>query len=251
VPAGVLSIEECTEQMQLGGKKNAEYIYKKIRGHMMEIDPDRDLVDLLYFDGASNVQKAGRVLEVDFPKCTTLHGVEHLCSLFFADVCKHPRVRLLLKVYRRIYRLLGSGSHHGPYAIFMKHSSDHNGGRRIGLLRAADTRMAGHFIAFSRLLRLRNAILSCIASAEWKQTVSVVDFVVILLFTLHTNQNIPFRLVAGKETRQPMSYPTKRGLLARNRKTREVPTTGTSCATIGRPEATRNGQAVLFSSENR
>jgi hypothetical protein len=37
----------------------------------------------------------------------------------------------------------------------------------LGLIRAADTRMAGHFIAFQRMLRLKDALSSTIASSEF------------------------------------------------------------------------------------
>ena len=39
--------------------------------------------------------------------------------------------------------------------------------KALGLIWAADTRMAGHFIAFQRMLRLKNAIASTITSSEF------------------------------------------------------------------------------------
>ena len=49
---------------------------------------------------------------------------------------------------------------------FVFQSKLHNR-KALGLIRAADTRMAGHFIAFQRMLRLKNAISSTITSSDF------------------------------------------------------------------------------------
>jgi hypothetical protein len=82
-PAAVLEIKDCTDRMAEGEKKDARYIAELFKPHMDTLDPNHILVDLLYFDGASNVQKAGRILEAYSPRATTLHGSEHVISLFF------------------------------------------------------------------------------------------------------------------------------------------------------------------------
>ena len=46
------------------------------------------MVDLVYFDGASNVQKAGQILEKRFPRITPGSAAEHTTSLFFDDIFK-------------------------------------------------------------------------------------------------------------------------------------------------------------------
>ncbi len=48
----------------------------------------KDNTDVFFFDGASNVQKAGLVLEQKYPRAHTLHGAEHVISLFFSDIAK-------------------------------------------------------------------------------------------------------------------------------------------------------------------
>ena len=64
--------------------------------------------------------------------------------------------------------MFGSGAMHGPYAMFQKHSQTFNGGVKIGLVRAADTRMAGFFYAFHRMLRLKPALEATVASVEFQ-----------------------------------------------------------------------------------
>ena len=56
---------------------------------------------------------------------------------------------------------------HGPYAIFSKHTREHNGGKPIGLIRAADTRMGGHVISMLRTLRLKAPLNSTVSSAPF------------------------------------------------------------------------------------
>ena len=56
---------------------------------------------------------------------------------------------------------------HRPYAVFTKCAKEFNKGRKIGLLRPADTRMAGYFIALHRLLRLQKPLEAAQASHEW------------------------------------------------------------------------------------
>ena len=58
-PPTVLSIDDCTEHMASGGKKDAPYISHLLEHHVEEYDPEKKLLDIFYFDGASNVQKAG------------------------------------------------------------------------------------------------------------------------------------------------------------------------------------------------
>jgi hypothetical protein len=163
----VLEITDCTGHMSAGGKKDATYIARLFEPHLKTLDPTKKVVDLLYFDGASNVQKAGQILCAKYPRVTCLHGAEHVVSLFFDDISKLPAIKSLINFYKKVYGLFGSGAHHAPHAILMNHSRLHNKGKSIGLIRAADTRMAGYIIAFLRLLRQKPVIDSTVAAPEF------------------------------------------------------------------------------------
>jgi hypothetical protein len=63
--------------------------------------------------------------------------------------------------------MFGSGAMHAPYALFINQSKQFNGGRKVGLIRAAGTRMAGHSYAQLRMLRLRGPLLATINSAAY------------------------------------------------------------------------------------
>ena len=53
---------------------------------MQKIDPEKTLFDLIAFDGAANVQKAGALMEQHFPRCTVIVGIEHTFVLLFGEV---------------------------------------------------------------------------------------------------------------------------------------------------------------------
>lgn len=169
-PVACLRIVDCSSHLERDGIKDATYISELFLPHITEMEESvPKCTDLVIFDGASNVQKAGALLEAKFPHLSVIHGAEHVISLFYSDVFRLPQFELLKKLNRLIYSYFGSGSMHSPYAIFSKHSRDHNGGRCIGLIRAADTRMAGHVISMLRTLRLKDSLLSTISSASFIQ----------------------------------------------------------------------------------
>ena len=94
-PFALLDIVDCTSHLAGGGKKDAPYISNLILPliKMIEGKAENDhskkkpgLVDLVLFDGASNVVKAGKLLAINYPRITALHGAEHVVSLFFRDV---------------------------------------------------------------------------------------------------------------------------------------------------------------------
>jgi hypothetical protein len=110
-----------------------------------KLDENIDSVDTIYFDGTSNVQKAGQVICARYPWATCLHGSEHVVSLFCSDIAKLPIVKAVIMLYHKAYSWFGRGARHAPYAIFSKHCKKFNGGRgTIGLIRAADTSLLSY-----------------------------------------------------------------------------------------------------------
>ena len=99
-PFALLDIVDCTSHLESGGKKDAPYIanmilplIKLIQGKAENDNSKKKcgLVDLVLFDGASNVVKAGKLLAINYPRITALHGAEHVVSLFFRDVYTQVR----------------------------------------------------------------------------------------------------------------------------------------------------------------
>ena len=60
----------------------------------MKYDPTKLYTDIFFFHGTRNVAKAGKGLEAKFPMAYTLHGGEHVVSLFFDDLSKEKAVQL-------------------------------------------------------------------------------------------------------------------------------------------------------------
>jgi hypothetical protein len=68
-----------------------------------------------------------------------------------------------------IFKWFG-GRHHKPHNMFMAHSRKCNEGRPVGLMRPVDTRMAGYWIALTRLLRLEPVFDSLFGDPNFKNT---------------------------------------------------------------------------------
>jgi hypothetical protein len=127
-----------------------------------KFDPTCSFTDVFFFDGASNVQKAGQILMAKFPRTFCFHGGEHVVSLFFSSIAKIAPIKVLILKTCRFYNVFGSGANHAIHAQFMFQSALANKGKKVGLLRGAGTRFASWFYAMIRLLRLKEPLKSTI-----------------------------------------------------------------------------------------
>jgi hypothetical protein len=165
--------------MASGGNKNAKYIAGLIKPIISRIETTKDplckrngdhrgVVDLLLFDGASNVQKAAKLVSVEYPRITVIHGAEHVVSLFFKDVFTKVQVFKSLSLFSKRCRNVFGSTRHGPHAIFKKQSMIHNKNIYIGFIKISECRMAGELIGLLRLLRLRPILRATISSKEFQ-----------------------------------------------------------------------------------
>ncbi len=46
----------------------------------------------MFFDGAKNMQKVGDVITAAYPRAFSLHGVEHVLSLFFFGIARIAQI---------------------------------------------------------------------------------------------------------------------------------------------------------------
>ncbi len=128
----------------------------------------RGVVDLLLFDGASNVQNAAKLASITYPHVTVVHGAEHVVSLFFKEIFTKMSVFQCLSQFSKWCRNIFGSTCHGPHAIIKKHSIMHNNRIYIGFIKISECRMAGKLIELLRLLRLRDILRATIASKEFK-----------------------------------------------------------------------------------
>jgi hypothetical protein len=94
-PPMTISVQDFTKHMAEGGKKDASYLADLFEEKVMEYDPMKTCTYVFYFDGASNVQKAGEVLMARFPCSFCFHGGEHVVSLFFSSIAKIKPVKVI------------------------------------------------------------------------------------------------------------------------------------------------------------
>ena len=87
-PFALLEIVDCTDQMAKGGKKDAKYLSGIVRPLIkwLEATAKSNIIDLIMFDGASNVQLAAIFVARYHPRITVCHGAEHVIALFFSNV---------------------------------------------------------------------------------------------------------------------------------------------------------------------
>ena len=178
-PVALLEIVDCTNEMASGGNKNAKYIAGLVKPIISRIEMTKDplckrrsdhsgVVDLLLFDGASNVQKAAKLVSVEYPRITVIHGAEHVVSLFFKDVFTKVEAFKSLSLFSKRCRNVFGSTRHGPHAIFKKQSLIHNKNIYIGFIKISECRMAGELIGLLRLLRLRPILRATISSKEFQ-----------------------------------------------------------------------------------
>ncbi len=94
-PPTCVAISDCSGHMSTGGRKDARYIAEMMEEIIQPYDPEKIRSTLFWFDGANNVQKAGKILETKFPRSYTLHGGKHVVALFFSDIAKIFEIKVM------------------------------------------------------------------------------------------------------------------------------------------------------------
>jgi hypothetical protein len=167
-PFALLDIVDCTSEMAKGGKNDAKYNAGLLKPIISRIEQTKDpnnqktdhqgVVDLVLFDGASTVHDAKKLVSITYPRITVVHGAEHVVSLFFKDIFTKMPVFQCLSQFSKWCRNIFGSTHHGPHAIFKKHSIMHNNHIYIGFIMISECHMAGDLIGLLRLLRLRDIL---------------------------------------------------------------------------------------------
>jgi hypothetical protein len=112
----LLDVVDCSNQASAGKKKDAKYIARLIHPFIEKLELECDglsnnltgAVNFVFFDGATNVQNAGRILAAMHPRISVGHGAVHVVSLFFSDVFKKcNEYALLSKFSKSCHNILG------------------------------------------------------------------------------------------------------------------------------------------------
>ena len=56
----------------------------------LKIDPNKSITDLFMFDGASNVQLAGKLMKIQYTKISVICGFEHTVFFIFQQCFQNP-----------------------------------------------------------------------------------------------------------------------------------------------------------------
>jgi hypothetical protein len=184
-PSCCLDVIDCSNHMSIGGKKDAWYICKLFLPILNEIDPKKELIDLVAFDGTLNIQKAAKLMAEHFPRVSVIAGLEHTVSLIFGRfmntevlsvICNFCNKEsclccLLLLGTSNTYcfsnsqvRHVFGGAHHAPHALFVSVSKMHDNGHVLLFLRPSECRMGGFALQLMRVMRLKNVLKECTAS---------------------------------------------------------------------------------------
>ena len=186
VPPKVVDIRDCTDHMDVGGKKDTKYLDGVMEEEIFKFDPERMYTIFFYFDESANVQNGTLRLWELYPRAYVFHGGKHVISIFFSDIAKIASIKvrmcafiffvsfstiifyclnlkllqLLILKFFRMYHVFGSDAAYGIYTQFIQKSVVHNNGKRIGLLRGSVTRFATYFYAMMRIVQIQAPLLA-------------------------------------------------------------------------------------------
>ena len=114
MPAVLVDIVDCTRRLLEGQKKDGTFISSLFLPLLERLDRLKERTDIAFFDGGSNFQLAGRIMQAVYPRITVVHGLEHVLSLVFEDIAKIEvvRVSVLFGVFCLLYYTHTNFSHH-------------------------------------------------------------------------------------------------------------------------------------------
>jgi hypothetical protein len=105
-PATLIEIVDCTTRLVAGKKKDGAFISSLFLPVIEMLDSLKDKTDIVFFDGGSNFQLAGRIIQAKFARITVVHGLEHVLSLVFEDISRIPVVRVSVVVSLLLYYMV-------------------------------------------------------------------------------------------------------------------------------------------------
>ena len=74
---------DCTGHIKGGHKEYSKFVAESFFDPMNDLDPDKKLVDLHMFHGASVCRKAKIILKVFYPMLSYIVGAENTCHNVF------------------------------------------------------------------------------------------------------------------------------------------------------------------------
>ena len=150
------------------------------------LDPDKKLFDWISFDGVSNVQMAGSLIEQCFPCCTVSTKIQHTVSLLFGKVMAiHPtkemcgfvkKVSCQVCVFLTLhwlnisfltlfqFREVFGSVRHAPHSVLRKIRQVHNKGKTLLFIEHSQCRMDGEALQLLKVVWLKDTIMEATMS---------------------------------------------------------------------------------------
>ena len=101
-PQCVLDVVDCTDHCPKGKKKDAHFIAQTALKCMKQVDREKELFDLVIFDGASNMQKGAELIAQHFPRVSTAVGTEHVVSNYIGKIVLLSPAKQLCKIAKKV-----------------------------------------------------------------------------------------------------------------------------------------------------
>ncbi len=154
---------------------NAMYMPQIFQDKVNKFGIDDRTTDVYFFDGASNIQKAGQILCQIFPRAHWFHGGKHVLSLFSVNSQSWRQSRFQYCIFcvwqcckadksSSPFNVFGSGANHGIHLQLMTHALAVNNGKKVGLLRGAEIWFATWFYTPHSLLCQKKDMLETVHS---------------------------------------------------------------------------------------
>ena len=89
VPVDLLGVKYCSKQLAQGVNNDATFTLGAFKPYLEQYYDKKSRTDMVFFDIASNVQKAGQIIASYYPRITLLHSSDIIIS-FFLQYCKIP-----------------------------------------------------------------------------------------------------------------------------------------------------------------
>ncbi|CAI5978665.1 unnamed protein product [Closterium sp. NIES-65] len=158
--SGAVFAETIDSRME---SKTGGYIAGLLRPILKKVGPEN--VVAFCMDGGSNYAAACRELMEDYPHIEYIPCATHVLDLLMEDVGKMDWAKNLVTRGGEIITF--TRNHHFTRGYLR--SSEVKGGKGKQVLKPAGTRFGTQFIAISRLVEVRAALVQMVLSDEWKE----------------------------------------------------------------------------------
>ena len=158
----VEQIEDASAHIAAGGTKDADYQADLMKVVIRKVGKEKIILGI--FDGAGDIQGAGRRLTVLFPWMSSMWCIPHLCAVIFKHIAEHEWFQALLQNVNHILH-----HWHGPHFTTCLLREECEKWGEPGLYFIPDARFGCQFMAAHRQIAAKRSLRSATASPAYAQ----------------------------------------------------------------------------------